>query len=109
MRIVSQRRNYSFDFDRTIFWRQYEGIYAKADNADVLIGKYASEKRAAEVFEDIHKAYAPVYSISDNLTWEQVYEMLIPSKNIVANNIVDSGQDFSLTAFDNYVYYMPEE
>lgn len=109
MRIVSQRRNYSFDFNQAIIWVQYEGIYAKADSTDVLIGKYASEGRAAEVFEDIHKAYAPVYSISDNVTCEQVYKMLIPSKNIVADNIVDSGQDFSLTVFDNYVYYMPEE
>ena len=109
MRIVSQRRNYSFDFNQAIIWVQYEGIYAKADNTDILIGKYASEKRAAEVFEDIHKAYVPVYSISDNLPWEQVCKMLIPSKNIVDNNIIDSGQDFSLTAFDNYVYYMPEE
>ncbi len=60
-------------------------------------------------FEDIHKAFAPVYSISDNLTDEQVNTMLLRSKNVDAVNILNTGTDMCLTTYDNYVYYMPKE
>lgn len=109
MRVVSQKRNYSIDFDWTVFWVQLEVIYAKIGTESIAIGQYESDKRAAEVFEDMHKAYAPVYSISDGLTDEQIAAMIIPSSNIKAKNIVNSGSDISLTTYDNYVYYMPEE
>ena len=109
MRVVSQKRNYSIDFDRTVFWVQLEVIYAKIGTESIAIGQYESDKRAAEVFEDMHKAYAPVYSISDGLTDEQIAAMIIPSSNIEAKNIVNSGSDICLTTFDNYVYYMPGE
>lgn len=109
MRIVSQNRTYSVDFDRTVFLVQNAGIYAKIDDNNVLFGIYGNEKRAKEVFEDIHKAYAPVYSISDQLTEEQVLDMLLPSKNVVANNVLNTGRDMCLTTYDNYVYYMPEK
>ena len=44
-----------------------------------------------------------------NMTEDQIREMLIRSKNIVANNITNVGQDACITKFDNYVYLMPEE
>lgn len=109
MRVVSQKRNYSIDFDRTVFWVQLEVIYAKIGTESIAIGQYESDKRAAEVFEDMHKAYAPVYSISDGLTDEQIAAMIIPSSNIEAKNIVNSGSGISLATYDNYVYYMPGE
>lgn len=74
-----------------------------------VIGRYASQKRAAEVFEDIHKAYAPVYSISCNLTEEQIKGIFIQSENVVARNIIDSDGNMNVTTYDQYVYYMPEE
>ena len=109
MRVVSQSRNYSVDFDRTVFLVQNLGIYAKIDDNNVLFGIYGNEKRAKEVFEDIHRAYAPIYSISNNLTEEEVAAMLMPSKNILAKNIINAGMDMYLTTYDNYVYYMPEK
>ena len=65
--------------------------------------------RAKEVFEDIHKAYAPIYSISDNLTAEEVAAMIMPSVNVSAVNIINTGSEMCLTTYDNYVYYMPKE
>ena len=109
MRVVSQNKNYSFDFDRTVFWTQYNVIYANIGTESIAIGQYESEERATEVFDDIHKAYAPVYSISNGLNEEQVASMIVPSKNIMATNILNTGPDMCLTTFDNYVYYMPEE
>lgn len=110
MRVVSQNRNYSVDFDRTIFWKQNNVIYGKIDDdSNILFGNYKSNERATEVFSDMHTAYSPVYSISDALTEDQIREMLIKSKNIVANNIINAGRDSWISTFDNYVYYMPEE
>lgn len=109
MRVVSQNRNFSFDFDRTVFWTQYNVIYANIGTESIAIGQYESDKRAAEVFEDIHKAYAPVYSISDGLDEEQLASMIVSSRNIAARNILNTGPDMCITTFDNYVYYMPGE
>lgn len=110
MRVISQNRNYSFDFDRTVFWKQNNIIYGKIDDdSNILFGSYKSNERASEVFMDMHNAYAPVYSISDAFTEDQIREMLIKSKNIVVNNITNVGQDACITTFDNYVYLMPEE
>lgn len=111
MRVISQDRCYSYDFDRTMFWKQDGVIYAHivGDTRDRVVGSYKTEERATEVFDDIHKAYAPVYSISNGLNEEQVASMIVPSKNIMATNILNTGPDMCLTTFDNYVYYMPEE
>lgn len=109
MRVVSQSRDYSVEFGQTAFWTQHAIIYAVIGNSNKVFGKYESEERAAEVFDDMHKAYAPVYSISDGLTEEQISVMLLSSKNISARNITNAGPDMCLTTFDSYVYYMPEE
>lgn len=109
MRIVSQDRKYSINFDHYEIWVQGDAVYRKIKGETMLLGVYSTPQRAKEVFEDIHKAYAPVYSISDKLTAEELAAMIIPSKNVFANNILNAGSDMCLTTYDNYVYYMPEE
>ena len=114
MRIVSQRRDLSVDFDRVIIKIDYGKVLYAVSIFDtrgqgMLLGQYDTSERAKEVFEDIHKAYAPIYSISDGLTEEQLKAMVMPSKNVIANNIVNTGPEMCLTTYDNYVYYMPEE
>jgi len=114
MRIVSQRRDLSVDFDRVIIKMDYGKVLYAVSISDtrgqgMLLGQYDTPERAKEVFEDIHKAYAPVYSISDKLTEEEVAAMIIPSKNVSAVNIINAGAEMCLTTYDNYVYYMPEK
>lgn len=114
MRIVSQRRDLSVDVDRVIIKIDYGKLLYAVSLSDsreqiMLLGKYDTPERAKEVFEDIHKAYAPVYSISDKLTEEEICKMLLPSSNVVANNIINTGSEMCLTTYDNYVYYMPEK
>lgn len=109
MRIVSQNRDLSIDFDRCEIWTQSNLIYRRIGHDSIPIGVYRSQERAREVFEDIHKAYAPVYSISDNVSEDEIKRMLMPSKNVVANNIINTGPEICLTTYDNYVYYMPVE
>ena len=73
MRVVSQNKNYSFDFDRTVFWTQYNVIYAKIGNESIAIGQYESEERAAEVFEDMHKLLCRTLTISCGNPIDTVY------------------------------------
>lgn len=109
MRIVSQNKDLSIDFDRCEIWTQMNVIYRRVGHDSIPIGVYATPERAREVFEDIHKAYAPVYSISDKLTEEEIAAMIMPSKNVSAMNIINAGSEMYLTTYDNYVYYMPEK
>lgn len=50
MRVVSQKKDASYDFDRTEFRTSYECISATFDGRTLVIGKYATPERAAEVF-----------------------------------------------------------
>ena len=108
MRVVSQNRNFSFDFDRTVFWTQYNVIYAKIGVDSIAIGQYESDERAEEVFEDMHKAYSPYGLICDNITEEQI-QAFIGSENVRCNVINMENIDCAVTTCDSVVYYMPKE
>ena len=75
MRVISQSRNFSFDFDRTVFWTQYNVIYAKIGKESIAIGQYKSEERAAEVFEDMHKLLCRTLTILCGHPIDTVYYM----------------------------------
>ena len=107
MRIISQNRMYSFDFDRTVFWVQFEKIYAKIGRESIAIGQYESDRRAAEVFEDMHNAYAPVGIITTNLTDEQTKEF-IGSENIHLRVVKIDDPSAMISTYDSIIYYMPE-
>ena len=107
MRIISQNRMYSFDFDRTVFWVQFEIIYAKIGTESIAIGRYESDRRAAEVFEDMHNAYAPVGIITTNLTDEQAKEF-IGSENIHLRVVKIDDPSAMISTYDSVIYYMPE-
>jgi len=109
MRIVSQERNLSVVFDNCELWTQGTVIYRRIGQDSKVLGVYATPERAAEVFEDIHRAYAPVYSISCNLSEDEVRNMFVKSENIAAQNILEFGEGKSITTFNEYIYYMPEK
>ena len=110
MRVISQDRCYSYDFDRTMFWKQDGVLYAHVagDSRDRVLGNYESDKRAAEVFDDMHKAYSPYGFICDNITEEQI-QAFIGSKNVRCNVINMENIDCTVTTFDSIVSYMPKE
>lgn len=108
MRVISQNRAYSVNFDNVIFWRQYEMIYAKNGNENIVFGQYESEERAAEVFLDIHNAYVPVGIIATNLNEAQI-EPFISSDNVSLNVIEMNEPGTGITTYDNYIYWMPEK
>ena len=107
MRIISQNRMYSFDFDRTVFWVQFEIIYAKIGTESIAIGQYESDERAAEVFEDMHKAYSPYRLIYKSVPVEQI-QMGIDLNDFIVPQIEKTDIDCTELS-DSIVYYMPKE
>ena len=108
MRVVSYRKDGSVDFERTPFWRQDNVIYAKIGNEDKVFGNYESEERAAEVFRDIHNAYAPVGMVTSNLDEGQI-KAFVKSANVEMPVVQMNEPNKGITIFENVVYYMPEE
>lgn len=58
MRIVNQNRNHSVDFNNAEIHVDYEDVILSTNkNFLNVIGRYESNERALEVFEEIHKIY----------------------------------------------------
>ena len=109
MRIISQNRDLSINFDRSDIEISENEILWIDGSKYRRLGIYESPERAREVFYDVHDAYAPVYSISSGMTPEEVAELFIKSPNISSNNIVGFDGEASVTIFSECVYYMPAE
>ena len=73
----------------------------------IIIGQYESDKRATEVFSDMHNAYSPVGLISTNLTKEQVAQF-VGSTNVPIKCVEMNEPDIGISTYDSIVYYMPE-
>lgn len=106
MRIVSQKRDLSIDFDSTVISRNDNCIRARVGDRDVTIGIYESSNIAKTIFKDIHKAYSPVQLVVDNMTDEEVMAF-IGSKNTPCIAVRFSRPDQTISTFES-VYYMPE-
>ena len=107
MRIISQNKDLSIDFDRTPICVSYNHVCAIIDGQQKVIGQYKTDKRAQEVFEEIHKAYSGDYGEPVKITEldESAYKTLL-------NSIVDPMPikiDSSVEYSNNGIYIMPEE
>ena len=109
MRVVSQSRNFSFDFDRTVFWRQSDVIYAKIGSESIAIGKYKSDEHAAEVFEDMHRAYSGLPLLFQNVDISEDLQQKLKEwrTNCIVAKLPDASQ--KVEQIGSAVYYMPEE
>lgn len=108
MRIISQDRNHSVDFENAYIWKQTTHIYAYVGKKDVVLGHYEDAERAEEVFRDIHNAYCPVDLITTNMTEEQI-KTFVGSRNISAKVIGLDDTDSEITLMQNSIYFMPEK
>ena len=109
MRVISQDRSYSLDFDRTVFWTQYNVIYAKIGIDSVAIGKYESSERTAEVFEDMHKTYSGMPILFQNVEIADDLQQKLTEWNVncIVAKLPDAHQ--KVEQIGNAVYYMPKE
>ena len=53
MTVVSQKRDFVFNFDSQVIAQRGEYIYLRIDGRDVEIGKYESHERAQEVLKEM--------------------------------------------------------
>ena len=111
MRVISQDRCYSYDFDRTMFWKQDGVIYAHivGDTRDRVVGSYNTDERAAEVFDDMHKAYSDMPLIFQNINPSENFEQELKEMDHRAIITVLPDEPMKIEQIDNSVYYMPEE
>ena len=107
MRIISQTKDLSIDFDHTPICVSYNYVCAIMDGQQKVIGQYETDARAKEVFEDIHKAYSGDYVKVTELD-DDSYEKLL--KSIVDGTpIITTTKDSSVQYINNGIYIMPAE
>ena len=61
MRIISQNKNHSINFDNTYIWKQTTHIYANVGQKNIVLGNYENDRRSQEVFDEIHALNLGVY------------------------------------------------
>lgn len=108
MRIVSQNRDLSVDFDRCEIWMQDNVVYRRIGIDSKVIGVYATPERAAEVFEDIHKAYSGIPILFQNVDISEDSSQKLEEWHLngVIARLPDSPP--KIETIGNSVYYMPE-
>ena len=109
MRVVSQNRNFSFDFDRTVFWTQYNIIYAKIGTESIAIGQYESDERAAEVFVHIPKHFCGETVLFQNVEMPDDFQKKLEDWRV--NGIITTipWQEPRIESISNQIYFMPKE
>lgn len=108
MRIISQDKNHSINFDSTYIWKQCSVIYAQIRDKTIALGSFETDERAQEVFMDIHNAYSPVNLITVNMTEEQA-QAFVGSGNVSAKAVSLDNTDSEITLMQTGIYYMPEK
>lgn len=74
MRIINQRRDRSVIFDSVEIYIEDTRIFALG-NCRILLGEYDEERRAQEVFAEIHKAYTGVLEIEEEMEKLKDFDM----------------------------------
>ena len=107
MRIISQNKDLSIDFNHTPICVSYNHVCAIMDGQQKVIGKYETDARAKEVFEDIHKAYSgePVKVTElDDDSYEKLLKYIVDGTPITTTT-----KDSSVQYINNGIYIMPAE
>ena len=107
MRIISQNKDLSIDFNHTPICVSYNHVCAIMDGQQKVIGKYETDARAKEVFEDIHKAYSgePVKVTElDDDSYEKLLKYIVDGTPITTIT-----KDSSVQYINNGIYIMPAE
>ena len=107
MRIISQTKDLSIDFDHTPICVSYNHVCAIMDGQQKVIGQYETDARAKEVFEDIHKAYSgePVKVTElDDDSYEKLLKYIVDGTPITTTT-----KDSSVQYINNGIYIMPAE
>lgn len=113
MRIVSQDRKTSVNFDRVVIEIINEKQICAISHTDhgtlAFLGSYETSERAKEIFRDIHNAYSPVGLVTCALAEEEI-KQFIGSENVNQKIIMmPEDREWVVSRYGGYVYYMPEQ
>ena len=109
MRIISQNKDLSIDFNHTPICVSYNHVCAIMDGQQKVIGKYETEERAKEVFEEIHIAYSGMHIIFKNIEPAENIEEVLKKANLQVLYTVTADRQPDMEYIDNGIYIMPEE
>ena len=109
MRIISQNKDLSIDFNHTPICVSYNHVCAIMDGQQKVIGKYETEERAKEVFEEIHIAYSGMPMIFKNIEPAENIEEVLKKANLQVVYTVTEDRQTDIEYIDNGVYRMPTQ
>ena len=109
MRILSQNKDLSIDFHHTPICVSYNHVCAIMDGQQKVIGKYETEERAKEVFEEIHIAYSGMPMIFKNIEPAENIEEVLKKANLQVVYTVTEDRQTDIEYIDNGVYRMPTQ
>ena len=109
MRILSQNKDLSIDFNHTPICVSYNHVCAIMDGQQKVIGKYETEERAKEVFEEIHIAYSGMPMIFKNIEPAENIEEVLKKANLQVVYTVTEDRQTDIEYIDNGVYRMPAQ
>ena len=109
MRIISQNKDLSIDFNHTPICVSYNHVCAIMDGQQKVIGKYETDARAKEVFEEIHIAYSGMPMIFKNIEPAENIEEVLKKANLQVMYTVTEDRQTDIEYIDNGVYRMPAE
>ena len=109
MRIISQNKDLSIDFNHTPICVSYNHVCAIMDGQQKVIGKYKTEERAKEVFEEIHIAYSGMPMIFKNIEPAENIEEVLKKANLQVMYTVTEDKQTDIEYIDNGVYRMPAQ
>ena len=109
MRIISQNKDLSIDFNHTPICVSYNHVCAIMDGQQKVIGKYETDARAKEVFEEIHIAYSGMPMIFKNIEPAENIEEVLKKANLQVVYTVTEDRQTDIEYIDNGVYRMPTQ
>jgi hypothetical protein len=101
MRIISQKRDLSVDFESTPISVNYNHVLA------IIGGEYSTQERAMEVFQNIHETYSGLPVIFKNIEPDKSVNDLLREAKLNAIYTINS-DNTDIFKLDNAIFKMPQ-
>lgn len=108
MRIINQTGTRSINFDNCEVYIDSECICTSDRGLRDVLGRYATQERAKEVFEEMHRALMPVMVCNNVEPTEELLEE-IRKAGIQHGISVVGGESPKIEMISPFIYRMPKE
>lgn len=84
MRIISQKSNISYPFDKLVVWVEEKTVFCEVigstKNIREILGIYNTHERAVEVFDELDKHYTNLPYMEDGTTLYELNSFRMPGE-----------------------------